>query len=81
LKWFEVSEDLWREPSEITQKLRGIEVRTAQEPNIHLLSDEGILHEATKRGLVLITLDRDFWSDDTVSSSICGKADLRRREG
>jgi predicted nuclease of predicted toxin-antitoxin system len=43
---------------------RGVEVRTAQELNIQRLPDERILQEATKRGLSLITLDRDFWADD-----------------
>jgi predicted nuclease of predicted toxin-antitoxin system len=79
--WFEVSEDLWREPGEKPEKLRlladanfprglverlrkrGIDVKTAQELKIHRLSDEQILHEAAERGLYLITLDRDFWSD------------------
>lgn len=42
---------------------RGIEVRTAQELKINKLADEQILQEARKRGLYLITLDRDFWSD------------------
>lgn len=89
--WFEVSEDLWREPGEIPQKLRlladanfpaglvdilrkrGIEVRTAQELNIHRLSDEGILQQAAKRGLVLITLDRDFWSDSRFPLQSAGR--------
>jgi predicted nuclease of predicted toxin-antitoxin system len=80
--WFEVSEDLWREPGEKPEKLRlfadanfprglverlrnrGIEVQTAQELGIHRLPDEQILQEAAKRGLYLITLDRDFWSDE-----------------
>ena len=80
--WFEVSEDLWREPGEKPRKLRlladanfpsglveilrkrGIDVRTAQELRIHRFSDERILQEAGKRGLFLITLDRDFWSDE-----------------
>lgn len=43
---------------------RGIDVRTAQELGIHRLPDEQVLGEAAKRGLVLITLDRDFWSDE-----------------
>jgi len=43
---------------------RGIEVRAAQELRMHRLPDEQILQQAAKRGLFLITLDRDFWSDD-----------------
>lgn len=80
--WFEVSEDLWREPGEKPLKLklladanfpsglvevlkkRGIEVRTAQELKMHRFSDEQILQEAAKPGLFLITLDRDFRSDE-----------------
>lgn len=80
--WFEVSEDLWREPGEKAEKLRlladanfpsglverlrkrRIEVKTAQELRLHRLPDEQILQEAAKRGLYLITLDRDFWSDE-----------------
>jgi predicted nuclease of predicted toxin-antitoxin system len=80
--WFEVSEDMWRQPGEKPLKLRlladanfpkglvevlrkrGFQVRTAQELKIDRLPDEQILREATKRGLVLITLDRDFWFDD-----------------
>jgi len=80
--WFEVSEDMWREPGEKPLRLRlladanfpsglvqvlrkrGIDVRTAHELKIHRLPDEQILQEAAKRGLFLITLDRDFWSDD-----------------
>ena len=79
--WFEVSEDLWREPGEKPEKLRllsdanfpraltealrrrGIEVRTAQDLRIERLPDEQILREAAKRGLTVITLDRDFWQD------------------
>jgi predicted nuclease of predicted toxin-antitoxin system len=52
---------------------RGIEVRTAQKLNIHRLSDEEILLEARNRGLVLITLDRDFWSDDRFPLQSAGR--------
>lgn len=53
-------------PSGLVEVLRkrGIEVRTAQELKVHRFLDEQILQEAAKRGLFLITLDRDFWSDD-----------------
>lgn len=47
---------------EILRK-RGIEVRTAQQLDLHRLPDEQILHEAVKRGQVLITKDRDFLSE------------------
>jgi len=43
---------------------RGIEVRTAQELKIDRFPDEQVLQEASKPGQFLITLDRDFWSDD-----------------
>jgi predicted nuclease of predicted toxin-antitoxin system len=43
---------------------RGMEVRTAQDLKLHRLPDEQILREATRRELSLITLDRDFWSDN-----------------
>jgi len=80
--WFEISDDMWRDPGERPRKLRlladanfpsnlvrvlrkrGINVRTAQELGIHRLPDEQVLGEAARRELVLITLDRDFWSDD-----------------
>jgi predicted nuclease of predicted toxin-antitoxin system len=52
---------------------RSIEVRTAQELNIHRLSDKEILQEARNRGLVLITLDRDFWSDDRFPLQSAGR--------
>jgi predicted nuclease of predicted toxin-antitoxin system len=42
----------------------GIAVQTAQELGIHGLPDEQVAAEAARRGLFLITLDRDFWSDD-----------------
>lgn len=53
-------------PSGLAEVLRkrGIDVQTAQELKIHTLPDEQILQEATRRGLFLITLDRDFWADD-----------------
>jgi predicted nuclease of predicted toxin-antitoxin system len=43
---------------------RGFEVQTAKKLNIHRLADQEILQEAEKRKLLLITLDRHFWSDD-----------------
>jgi predicted nuclease of predicted toxin-antitoxin system len=52
---------------------RGVEVRTSQELNIHRLSDEEILLEAKNRGLVLITLDRDFWSDSRFPLQSAGR--------
>jgi hypothetical protein len=53
-------------PLGLVERLRkgGIEVKTAQEMKIHRMPDEQILQEAKKRGLYLITLDRDFWSDE-----------------
>ncbi len=52
-------------PRALTEILRkcGIEVRTVQELGIDRLPDERVLQEASKRGLLLITLDRDFWQD------------------
>lgn len=47
---------------EILQSNR-IEVRTAQELGLHRMSDEQLLHEADKRGMVLITRDHDFLSE------------------
>lgn len=47
---------------EILQSNR-IEVRTAQEMGLHRMSDEQLLHEADKRGMVLITRDHDFLSE------------------
>ena len=41
----------------------GVEVRTAQQLKVGRHSDKNLLHEAAKRGMTLITLDRDFWSD------------------
>jgi predicted nuclease of predicted toxin-antitoxin system len=53
-------------PRGLVERIRkpGIEVKTAQELRIHRLPDEQILQEAANRGFYLITLDRDFWSDE-----------------
>lgn len=52
-------------PYQLVETLRkgSIEVRTAQELGLHRLPDDQLLREAVKRGMVLITRDRDFLSD------------------
>jgi predicted nuclease of predicted toxin-antitoxin system len=42
---------------------RGIEVRTAQELGLGKRADDELLREVSGRNYVLITMDRDFWSD------------------
>jgi hypothetical protein len=42
---------------------RNIEVRTAQELGLHRLADEELLGRVLELGCVLITMDKDFWSD------------------
>lgn len=42
---------------------RGVEIKTAQELGAANLSDEELLGRVTKDGYLLITMDRDFWSD------------------
>lgn len=44
-------------------KRRGIAVKTAQELGLAKLPDDELLRKVTERGNVLITMDRDFWSD------------------
>lgn len=79
--WFEVSEDMWRDPRDKPRKVRliadthfpqklgdvlrsnGLEVGTAQGSGLHRMSDEQLLHEADKRGLILLTRHHDFLSE------------------
>jgi Domain of unknown function (DUF5615) len=52
-------------PSPLIKLMRNrrIDIRTAQSLGLHRLSDEDLLQKVAQRGCVLITLDRDFWSD------------------
>lgn len=52
-------------PYQLVDELRKgrIEVRTAQELGLDRLPDDQLLREVAKRGMALITRDRDFLSD------------------
>lgn len=52
-------------PQKLVEVLRsnGLEVRTAQELHLHRMSDEQLLHEVDKKGMILITRDHDFLSE------------------
>lgn len=44
-------------------KRYGFNLRTARSLKLNHLSDEDLLRRVSARGCVLITMDRDFWSD------------------
>lgn len=52
-------------PTQLVQaiKTRGMWVRTAQELSLSKLADDELLGRATERCCILITMDKDFWSD------------------
>lgn len=42
---------------------RKVEVKTAQELGLAKLADDELLRKVTEQGCLLITMDKDFWSD------------------
>lgn len=61
-------------PIGLTERMgsRGIDVRTAQSLGLERLADEDLLRRVTADGRVLVTLDRDFWSDEKFPIHQCG---------
>jgi predicted nuclease of predicted toxin-antitoxin system len=80
-EWFEVTDDMWRQPYELKTKLKlladenlphqvitelrsaHVLVKTAAENNLCGVSDTVLLTYTKNAGMVLLTLDADFWSD------------------
>lgn len=52
-------------PQKLVEIIRsnGLEVGTAQEFGFHRMPDEQLLHEAEKKGVILLTRDHDFLSE------------------
>lgn len=67
----------------LTEVLRanGLEVRTAQELQLHRMSDEQLLHEADKKDMILITRDHDFLSEHKFPLHKSGKIVLVEGDG
>ena len=61
-------------PLPLVKLLRGrkIDIKTAQSLKLHTLADENLLPKVAELGYVLITLDRDFWSDEKFPLHQCG---------